>query len=48
MGRELFNVFRRAVGDADAGAAVFGLPATSIRDRQPPVPVLTPTGGEPR
>jgi phosphogluconate dehydratase len=47
-GRELFNVFRRAVGDADAGAAVFGLPATSIRDRQPPVPVLTPTGGEPR
>jgi hypothetical protein len=26
-GRELFNVFRHAVGDADAGAAVFGLPA---------------------
>jgi phosphogluconate dehydratase len=47
-GRELFNVFRRAAGDADAGAAVFGLSATSIRDRQPPVPVLTPAGGEPR
>ncbi len=28
-GRELFNVFRHAAGDADTGAAVFGLPAAS-------------------
>jgi phosphogluconate dehydratase len=27
-GRELFSVFRHAAGSADAGAAVFGLPAT--------------------
>lgn len=44
-GRELFNVFRHAAGDADAGAAVFGLPAASPRDRQPPAPVPTATGG---
>lgn len=30
-GRELFAVFRRAAGAADAGAAVFGLPATESR-----------------
>ena len=45
-GRELFNVFRHAVGDADAGAAVFGLPAASPRNRQPPVSVPTPAGGQ--
>ena len=45
-GRELFNVFRHAVGDADAGAAVFGLPAASPRDRQPPVSVPTSAGGQ--
>jgi phosphogluconate dehydratase len=28
-GRELFGVFRRAAGDADTGAAVFGLPAAT-------------------
>ncbi len=33
-GRELFNVFRHAAGDADTGAAVFGLPAAGPRDRQ--------------
>jgi phosphogluconate dehydratase len=44
-GRELFNVFRHAVGDADAGAAVFGLPAASSPDRQPPVSVPTSAEG---
>jgi hypothetical protein len=44
-GRELFNVFRHAVGDADAGAAVFGLPAGSSPDRQPPVSVPTSAEG---
>ena len=32
-GRELFNVFRHAAGDADTGAAVFGLPAASHNGR---------------
>ena len=32
-GRELFNVFRHAAGDADTGAAVFGLPAAQPRER---------------
>ncbi len=44
-GRELFNVFRHAVGGADTGAAVFGLPAASPLDRQPPVSVPTSAGG---
>ena len=41
-GRELFNVFRHAVGGADAGAAVFGLPAASPRtgNRRFPCPLL--------
>jgi phosphogluconate dehydratase len=35
-GRELFSVFRRAVGRADTGAAVFGLPAAeSAGERMP-------------
>jgi len=45
-GRELFNVFRHAVGDADAGAAVFGLPAASPRDRQPANFRPTSAGGQ--
>jgi phosphogluconate dehydratase len=36
-GRELFNVFRHAAGDADTGAAVFGFPAAS-GDGQVPDP----------
>ena len=33
-GRELFNVFRHAAGDADTGAAVFGLPAATAQEPQ--------------
>jgi phosphogluconate dehydratase len=33
-GRELFNVFRQAAGDADTGAAVFGLPAATVISRE--------------
>jgi phosphogluconate dehydratase len=40
-GRELFDVFRRAVGEADTGAAVFGLPATGL-DTPRQVPATTP------
>jgi phosphogluconate dehydratase len=35
-GRELFSVFRRAVGRADTGAAVFGLPAAESAGEQMP------------
>ena len=40
-GRELFDVFRRAVSDADAGATVFGLPAEKASTAIPRPPATT-------
>jgi phosphogluconate dehydratase len=42
-GRELFSVFRHAAGSADAGAAVFGLPAARNGAAPHPAPVAAPT-----
>jgi phosphogluconate dehydratase len=41
-GRELFSVFRHAAGPADAGAAVFGLPAAERASQPAPAPAPVP------
>jgi phosphogluconate dehydratase len=41
-GRELFSVFRRAAGEADTGAAVFGLPAAGPVVPRQPAPLAEP------
>jgi phosphogluconate dehydratase len=41
-GRELFGLFRRAVGDADSGAGVFGLPGAPPASDPQPAPIPHP------